>query len=146
MTPDWSPDGRALVFTSDRDANLELYSVRVDGAGLRRLTTTPTHESNPQWVAAGPVNWLAVRRTVTGWLGFVVPSLRPTDAISTLAPLAPRDESPSGDAWLPAPGEDVFPRATPPPAPAAPPGAVPQPTPTPGLRPVPNCAPGSFWC
>jgi len=40
--PDWSPDGRRLVFTSNRDGppgvSANLYTIRPDGTGLRRLT------------------------------------------------------------------------------------------------------------
>lgn len=42
-SPDWSPDGARIVFGSDRDseprAGGDLYSIRPDGNGLRRLTT-----------------------------------------------------------------------------------------------------------
>jgi Tol biopolymer transport system component len=33
-----SPDGRKIVFTSVRDGDLELYSMKIDGTGVRRLT------------------------------------------------------------------------------------------------------------
>jgi Tol biopolymer transport system component len=33
-----SPDGKKIVFTSVRDGDLELYSMNVDGTGVRRLT------------------------------------------------------------------------------------------------------------
>jgi Tol biopolymer transport system component len=141
--PAWSPTGRSLVFTSDRDGNQELYSVRVDGSGLRRVTDTPTHERRPSWPATGLVNWVSLRRMLTGWLGGVVPALRPADGLTLIAPPAPRDEPASTGPSMP--GDDVLPAATPRPAPAPAPGA-PQPTPTTGPRPVPTCAPGSFWC
>ena len=34
----WSRDGRRILFTSYRDGNPEVYVVRLDGTGLRRLT------------------------------------------------------------------------------------------------------------
>lgn len=34
----WSPDGQWLAFNSTRDGNSEIYVVRADGTGLRRLT------------------------------------------------------------------------------------------------------------
>jgi Tol biopolymer transport system component len=42
FSPDWAPDGRTLVFSSNRpgDGNPELYRVRADGSGLTRLTRT----------------------------------------------------------------------------------------------------------
>ncbi|MCC6625971.1 MAG: PD40 domain-containing protein [Chloroflexi bacterium] len=139
--PAWSPTGRSLAFTSDRDGNQELYSVRVDGSGQRRVTETPTNERRPSWPASGMVNWVALRRTLGGWLGGVVPMLRPTDGLTLIAPPAPREDPAAGPSL---PGDDVFPVATPRPAPV--PGAGPAMTPTPGPRPVPTCAPGSFWC
>ncbi|HEU0005492.1 MAG TPA: hypothetical protein VFS12_05815 [Terriglobia bacterium] len=33
-----SPDGKKIVFTSVRDGDLELYSMNIDGTGVRRLT------------------------------------------------------------------------------------------------------------
>ncbi len=33
-----SPDGRTIVFTSERDHDLELYTMRTDGSHVRRLT------------------------------------------------------------------------------------------------------------
>lgn len=47
--PSWSPDGARLVFTSDRDLNRELYSVAVDGSGLKRLTTSPNVDDEADW-------------------------------------------------------------------------------------------------
>jgi TolB protein len=44
--PDFSPDGKRIVFTSNRDGNLELYVIGVDGRGERRLTRTPTSDED----------------------------------------------------------------------------------------------------
>jgi len=34
----YSPDGRKILFTSDRDGDLELYTMNPDGSGVRRIT------------------------------------------------------------------------------------------------------------
>lgn len=146
MMPAWSPDGESVVFVSDRDGNFELYAVRVDGSYLRRLTTTPTDESHPQWVTAGPVNWSWVRRNVFGWLSGFLPVFRqPVLTWIEVGQPVNDSDSPAGESGLPlAPGEDRLPPIVSRPTPIVPPGS--QPSPTPGLRPVPTCAPGSFWC
>src|SRR4051812_15488796 len=54
LMPTWSPDGRRIVFVSNRDGNLELYSIGRDGSGERRLTRTPrADEENPRWSRDG---------------------------------------------------------------------------------------------
>jgi TolB protein len=41
--PTWSPDGRTLVFVTNRDQpSLELYAIAVNGRNERRLTNTPS--------------------------------------------------------------------------------------------------------
>src|SRR6478735_5921146 len=36
--PTWSPDGSKILFVSDRDGNLELYTMDPDGANQTRMT------------------------------------------------------------------------------------------------------------
>ena len=45
--PSWSPRGDWIVFTSKRDADYELYRIRPDGTGLRRLTRSPGADAHP---------------------------------------------------------------------------------------------------
>ena len=46
--PTWAPDGRSVVFSNDREdgriGNFELFSVNIDGTGIRRLTTRPRYD------------------------------------------------------------------------------------------------------
>jgi Tol biopolymer transport system component len=42
-----SPDGETLVFTSAMDGDLEIYTVRTDGTGLRRLTHEVGYDGGP---------------------------------------------------------------------------------------------------
>ncbi len=54
MTPAWSPDGRTLVFASNRDGNLELYAIDRSGRNERRITSTPRlDEENPRFSRDG---------------------------------------------------------------------------------------------
>ncbi|MDX2261372.1 MAG: hypothetical protein SFU84_06700 [Gemmatimonadales bacterium] len=42
-----SPDGTRLLFTSDRDGDLEIYSMKVDGTDVRRLTNRVGYDGGP---------------------------------------------------------------------------------------------------
>jgi Tol biopolymer transport system component len=53
-TPTWSADGRTIVFVSNRDGDLELYSIGRNGRGERRITHTPqADEENPRFSRDG---------------------------------------------------------------------------------------------
>ena len=38
----WSPDGRRIVFTNNRDGNNEIYVMNADGSGQRNLSPSPS--------------------------------------------------------------------------------------------------------
>jgi dipeptidyl aminopeptidase/acylaminoacyl peptidase len=42
----WAPDGKSIVFTSDRDGSADLYRVVPDGSGLERLTDNPAFDDH----------------------------------------------------------------------------------------------------
>ena len=53
IQPAWSPDGRLLVFTTNRDGNLELYLADGDGQNFRNLTRNEGFDAHPSWFPDG---------------------------------------------------------------------------------------------
>ena len=55
--PTWSPDGKQIAFTSDRDGNWEIYVMNADGTNQTRLTDNAYLDSLPAWSPDG--QWIA---------------------------------------------------------------------------------------
>lgn len=64
QTPRWSPDGRRVVFVSNRahyegprldsgTPDFDVWIVDADGSGARRVTDEPSNEHDPAWSADG---------------------------------------------------------------------------------------------
>jgi Tol biopolymer transport system component len=55
ILPELSPDGRTIAFAGDVEdpGNVDIYTVGVDGTGLRRLTKDPHVDTSPDWSADG---------------------------------------------------------------------------------------------
>jgi TolB protein len=49
IRPSWSPDGKRIVFTSNRDGNYEIYMMNADGTGLRRITNNLEKDDYATW-------------------------------------------------------------------------------------------------
>ena len=51
--PSWSPDGRTIAFTSNREGNFDIYLMRLKDSRITRLTSTPKNETDPAWYPDG---------------------------------------------------------------------------------------------
>ncbi len=66
--PSWSPDGKRIVFSSDRDAdrdnphNIEIYVMNADGGNPQRLTENLIEDKYPSWSPDGERIVFSARR------------------------------------------------------------------------------------
>jgi Tol biopolymer transport system component len=51
--PKWSPDGRKILFDSERDGNREVYVMDADGGNQTRLTRNNATDSATSWSPDG---------------------------------------------------------------------------------------------
>jgi transposase len=53
LQPRWSPDGRQIVFTSERDGNADIFLMNADGSNVRNLTNHPAGDTEPAFSPDG---------------------------------------------------------------------------------------------
>ena len=51
--PAWSPEGDLIAFTRFSEDDFDIYTIRPDGTGLKRLTTTPGNDAHEIWSPDG---------------------------------------------------------------------------------------------
>ncbi len=64
VEPAWSPDGRLIAFASMRFGSFDIFVMRADGSGTRRLTRAREHDSRPSWSPDGA--WIVFDRGAWG--------------------------------------------------------------------------------
>ncbi|HUO66675.1 MAG TPA: hypothetical protein VMV37_04015 [Gammaproteobacteria bacterium] len=63
--PAWSPNGDRIAFTSNRDGDYEIYTVKPGGGGLTRLTRSSGNDAHPAW--SPDSEWIAFASNRTGF-------------------------------------------------------------------------------
>jgi TolB protein len=53
LNPAWSPDGSRIAFMSNREGNLEIYTLDLENDALTNLTQSPSNEGDPAWSPDG---------------------------------------------------------------------------------------------
>ena len=59
--PDWTPDGRFVVFSRDTDGNLDIWRVASAGGTPERLTSHPAMDFHPRAAAGGGIVYSAAQ-------------------------------------------------------------------------------------
>jgi len=101
--PSWSPDGHTIAFVSRAEGSYDLYTIRIDGTRLRRITRTPPKdEQMPCWSPNG--RRIAYERVYEGEeQGFeyhLILTIR-TDGTGRRKLSSDRDLQDGGPDWLP---------------------------------------------
>jgi Tol biopolymer transport system component len=51
--PTWSPDGKYILFASDMDGSVQLYTIRFNGKELHKISSLPAIRGRSDWSADG---------------------------------------------------------------------------------------------
>ncbi len=73
--PIWSPDGKWIAFSTDRNGNMDVYAIPSTGGELRRLTYSGFDEVATDWSPDGEWITFAARREAP-WTGVFVLNVR----------------------------------------------------------------------
>ena len=92
--PCYAPDGRAIVFESDREGTQQLYVMGYDGGGQRRLSQGEGRYSTPVWSPRG--DYIAFTRQARGQ--FAIGVMRPDGSGERILTESYLDEAPT---WSP---------------------------------------------
>ena len=87
--PDWSPDGKQILFLSNRDGGINTYIMDADGQNVRRLTNYPPDgefADNPVWSPDG--KWIAFEWVQAGGSGIYVMNPNGKDVHPVSPPVA----------------------------------------------------------
>lgn len=64
--PVFSPDGKRITFHSDRDNNLEIYSMNADGSNQVLVSNNSASDNDPTWQLVAKADTIGVFRPSTG--------------------------------------------------------------------------------
>jgi Tol biopolymer transport system component len=53
IDPAWAPDATRIAYSSKRGRSFDLYTMRPDGTGSRRITSTKDNDAHPTWSPDG---------------------------------------------------------------------------------------------
>ena len=75
-SPSYAPDGRRIVFNSDRGGSQQLYVMGANGRGVKRISFGAGRYSTPVWSPRGDL--IAFTKNVSGafWIGVMKPDGR----------------------------------------------------------------------
>ncbi len=71
--PSYSPDGRQIVFESDREGTQQIYVMNSDGSNVRRISSGQGRYSTPVWIPRG--DYIAFTKQAGG--GFLIGVFKP---------------------------------------------------------------------
>ncbi len=96
-SPCYSPDGKNIVFNSDRGGNQQLYIMNSDGSNVRRLSHGNGRYATPVWSPRG--DWIAF--TKFGRDGFYIGVIRPNDISGSTERMIAAGYFVEGPTWAP---------------------------------------------